>query len=71
MGLLVPLFVEFIDLVHGNRALAIVGPLLVLMGGYTLRHITVNLGQETTWQEYGTTYSSESLERVNKYYRVD
>lgn len=68
MGLLVPMFVEFIDLVHENRTLAILGPLLVLLGGYMLRHITVNLGQETTWTEYGTTYSAEALERVNKHY---
>jgi formate-dependent nitrite reductase membrane component NrfD len=68
MGLVVPLFVEFIDLVHKNRTLVILGPVLVLLGGYMLRHITVNLGQETTWQEYGTQFSVEALERVNKYY---
>ena len=68
MGLLVPLFVEFLDLVHANRTLAILGPVLVLMGGYMLRHVTVNLGQETSWQNYDTVYSAESLERINKYY---
>ena len=69
MGLIVPLFVEFIDLVQENRTLAILGPLLVLLGGYMLRHITVNLGQETSWQNYGTEYSVEALERVNKIYK--
>jgi len=68
LGLLVPLLLEFIDLMHSNRTLAILGPVLVLLGGYMLRHITVNLGQETTWQEYGTQFSTEALERVNKYY---
>lgn len=68
MGLLVPLFVESIELVHANRTLAILGPVLVLLGGYTLRHVTVNLGQETSWQDYGTQYSTEALERINKHY---
>ena len=71
MGLVVPLLVESIDLVHGNRTLAILGPVLVLLGGYMLRHITVNLGQETTWHEYGTTYSVEALERVRRIYGDD
>ena len=65
---LVPLLLEFIDLVHANRTLAILGPVLVLLGGYMLRHVTVNLGQETSWQDYGTQYSVESLKRINKHY---
>ncbi len=68
-GLLVPLVVEFIDLIHANRTLAILGPVLVLMGGYMLRHVTVNLGQETSWQEYETQFSVEAQERINKYYQ--
>ena len=67
-GLLVPLVVEFIDLAHANRTLAILGPVLVLMGGYMLRHVTVNLGQETSWQNYDTQFSVEAQERINKYY---
>jgi formate-dependent nitrite reductase membrane component NrfD len=64
MGLLVPLVVEFMDLVKENRTMALLGPVLVLLGGYVLRHVTVNLGQETTWQDYRLEHNPQLLQRV-------
>jgi formate-dependent nitrite reductase membrane component NrfD len=67
-GLLFPLVVEFMELVKENRVLALMGPILVLLGGYALRHITVNLGQETAWQDYGYEHNPQLLERVKTNY---
>ncbi len=64
LGLLAPLVVEFRELVKEHRVLAILGPVLVLLGGYLLRHITVNLGQETAWQDYRMEHNSQLMERV-------
>jgi len=36
----------------------------VLFGGYVLRHVTLDLGQASTWQEYATQYDSTLLERL-------
>lgn len=68
MGLLVPLVVEFLELVKENRTMALLGPILVLLGGYVLRHVTVNLGQETSWQEYRLEHNPQLLERVKTNY---
>jgi formate-dependent nitrite reductase membrane component NrfD len=64
LGLLVPLVVEFLELVKENRTLALLGPILVLLGGYVLRHVTVNLGQETAWQDYRLEHNPQLLERI-------
>jgi hypothetical protein len=38
------------------------------LGGYVLRHVTVNLGQETAWQDYGYEHNPQLLERVKTNY---
>ncbi len=68
LGLVTPLVVEFMELVREHRVLALLGPILVLLGGYLLRHITVNLGQETAWQEYRMEHNAQLLERVKTHY---
>ncbi len=68
MGLLAPLLVEFMELVKEHRVLALMGPILVLLGGYLLRHVTVNLGQETAWQDYRMEHNAQLLERVKTNY---
>jgi formate-dependent nitrite reductase membrane component NrfD len=70
-GLLLPLAVEFMELVKENRVMALMGPVLVLLGGYVLRHVTVNLGQETSWQDYGYEHNPQLLERAKTYYEED
>ena len=44
--------------------LAVLAPILVLAGGYLLRHITVELGQVSTWTEYATQFDPNLLERL-------
>ena len=68
LGLLVPLVVEYRELVKEHRVLALLGPVLVLLGGYLLRHITVNLGQETSWQDYKMGHNPQLIERVKANY---
>ncbi len=68
LGLLAPLLVEFMELVKERRVLALLGPILVLLGGYLLRHVTVNLGQETAWQDYRMEHNPQLLERVKVNY---
>ncbi|MEN8179519.1 MAG: NrfD/PsrC family molybdoenzyme membrane anchor subunit [Pseudomonadota bacterium] len=71
LGLMVPLVVEFRELVKEHRVLALLGPILVLLGGYLLRHITVNLGQETAWQDYRMEHNPQLLERVKLNYKTE
>ena len=52
LGLATPLLLETWELLRKEktiRALAVISPLLVLVGGYLLRQITVDVGQETTY----------------------
>lgn len=69
LGLVVPLVVEFLELVKENRTMALLGPILVLLGGYVLRHVTVNLGQETSWRDYPMEHNPQLLERVRTSYQ--
>jgi hypothetical protein len=41
-----------------------VAPLLVLLGGYALRHVTLDLGQASTRREYTTQYDPTLLARL-------
>lgn len=63
LGLLAPLLLESLELRTG-RALLFLGPLLVLFGGYMLRHVTVELGQVSTWTDYATQFNSDLLHRL-------
>lgn len=64
LGLLVPLILELWELRGGRRALAVLGPVLVLVGGYVLRHLTVTLGQASTWTDYANEFNTELLQRL-------
>ncbi len=63
IGLVAPLFLEFLEL-RGLRFLAFVAPVLVLGGGYILRHLMVEIGQVSTWTQYATQYDSTLLQRL-------
>ncbi|MEA2080235.1 MAG: NrfD/PsrC family molybdoenzyme membrane anchor subunit, partial [Pseudomonadota bacterium] len=63
LGLLIPLLLEFREM-RGRSALVSLGPILVLVGGYLLRHITVELGQLTTWTHYAIQFDPALLERL-------
>ena len=67
LGLATPLLLETWELLRKEktiRALAVISPLLVLVGGYLLRQITVDVGQETTWVQYTEQFNTELLDRL-------
>ena len=64
VGLAIPLLLEIWEIRGGARALVLIAPLLVLLGGYALRHVTLDLGQASTWQEYATQYDPALLQRL-------
>ncbi|MGA7178408.1 MAG: NrfD/PsrC family molybdoenzyme membrane anchor subunit [Thiobacillaceae bacterium] len=64
-GLLVPLVLEFFEIRGNVRKVAMLAPVLVLVGGYVLRVIAVDLGQETTWTHYSSEFSTQLLDRLH------
>jgi formate-dependent nitrite reductase membrane component NrfD len=64
LGLLIPLLLEFWEM-RGGRALVFLGPILVLVGGYLLRHVTVELGQLSTWTNYAIQFDPGLLDRLH------
>jgi formate-dependent nitrite reductase membrane component NrfD len=62
-GLLVPLMLEIFEM-RGICHFSLAASLLVLYGGYMLRHLTVELGQLSTWTEYATQFDPQLLERL-------
>jgi protein NrfD len=65
LGLLVPLALEYFEIRGSVQRIAMLAPVLVLLGGYVLRAITVDLGQETTWIEYSSEFNTQLLERLH------
>lgn len=66
VGLLVPALIEVLEITGVNRSLALLAPVLVLIGGYALRQIMLDAGQESSWTHYDTQYNSELLERLHE-----
>ncbi|HHH43397.1 MAG TPA: polysulfide reductase [Gammaproteobacteria bacterium] len=65
LGLLIPLLLEYFEIRGALRNLAMLAPVLVLVGGYVLRVIAVDLGQETTWINYESEFNTQLLERLH------
>ncbi len=65
LGLLVPLLFELFERPGTARSLALLAPVLVLLGGYVLRVVAVDLGQETTWINYTSEYNTQLLDRLH------
>jgi formate-dependent nitrite reductase membrane component NrfD len=66
IGLLIPLLLEVLEISGVNKSLAVLAPVLVLVGGYALRQIMLDAGQESTWTNYPSQYNSELLERLHE-----
>ena len=64
IGLLIPLLLETLEISGINRSFAVLAPVLVLVGGYALRQVMVDVGQESSWTNYPTQYNAELLERL-------
>jgi len=65
VGLLVPLLLEFLEIRGVARRVAIIAPVLVLLGGYVLRQVMIDIGQESTWTRYDTQYNAELFKRLD------
>jgi formate-dependent nitrite reductase membrane component NrfD len=65
VGLLIPLLLELLEIRGFARRVAIVAPVLVLLGGYVLRQVMIDIGQESTWTRYDTQYNAELQERLH------
>jgi len=66
IGLLIPMLLETLEISGVNKSLAMLAPVLVLIGGYALRQVVMDAGQESTWTNYDTQYSSEVLQRIHR-----
>ena len=66
IGLLIPLVLELMEMRGLGKPLALAAAVLVLFGGYTLRHVMVEVGQESTWTRYPTQFNAELLERLHR-----
>jgi protein NrfD len=66
IGLMIPLLLEILEISGVNKSLAMLAPVLVLVGGYALRQVVLDAGQESTWTNYDTQYSSEVLQRIQR-----
>ncbi|MGB5690228.1 MAG: NrfD/PsrC family molybdoenzyme membrane anchor subunit [Woeseiaceae bacterium] len=66
IGLLIPLVLEMLEISGVSKSLAMLAPVLVIVGGYALRQVVMDAGQESTWTHYETQYSSELLERLHE-----
>jgi formate-dependent nitrite reductase membrane component NrfD len=65
LGLLVPLALEYFEIRGSARSVVMLAPVLVLLGGYALRVIAVDLGQETTWINYQNEFNTQLLDRLH------
>jgi formate-dependent nitrite reductase membrane component NrfD len=59
-GLLIPITLELFEL-RGICRFSLTASLLVLYGGFMLRYLTVELGQVSTWTEYGVQFDPQLL----------
>ena len=66
IGLLIPLLLETLEISGVSKSLAMLAPVLVIVGGYALRQVVLDAGQESTWTHYDTQFSSELLERLHE-----
>jgi protein NrfD len=67
LGLILPLIMETVCLRLSTTVMIILPPLLILMGGYLLRDITVEIGQMTSWTQYEQQYNAELLDEIRKH----
>lgn len=61
-GLMVPLILEYWELRGKRRAWMLISPLLALYGGYMLRHLTVDLGQTSSYISYINAFDPTLLD---------
>jgi formate-dependent nitrite reductase membrane component NrfD len=63
LGLILPLLLELWELV-GGRPIFLIAPVLVLIGGFMLRQVTLQVGQASNWSVYETQFDPTLLGRL-------
>ena len=64
-GLLVPLLLELIGL-RGLRVFGWTAALLVVYGGFMMRFLVVEIGQDSTWTDYAVQFDPMLLQRLTQ-----
>ncbi len=64
IGLVIPLLLEMLEMRGFLKSIAVIAPVLVLIGGYALRQVMVDVGQESSWTRYETQYDAGLLKRM-------
>jgi formate-dependent nitrite reductase membrane component NrfD len=64
IGLVVPLLLELWEMRSPTLIIGMLAAVLVLGGGYLLRHLAVELGQHSTWHEYAIQFDPKLLDRL-------
>jgi len=62
-GLVVPVVFELVGL-RGYRALGLTAAVLVVYGGFMLRHLMVEIGQASTWTNHAIQFDPQLLQRL-------
>ncbi len=62
--LLVPLFLGLFRITAASKSAAVLAAVLVVISGYAMRQVILDVGQESSWTIYDTQYSAELLERL-------
>lgn len=66
LGLIIPLLLELFEVKGMKMMIVTLGPVLVLVGGYMLRHVMLDVGQVSTWNEYTIQYDHQLLDRLQR-----
>ena len=65
LGLLIPFLLEGRELLSKSTAAFYLAPFLVLIGGYLLRQVVVNIGLHSSWTNYATQFDPQLLELLH------
>jgi protein NrfD len=62
--LLLPLLLGLLRVSAASKSAAALAAVLVVLSGYAMRQVVLDVGQESSWTIYDTQYSAELLERL-------
>jgi len=65
LGLVLPLVLEAWELRGGRVAWALLAPVLVLIGGFILRQVALDIGLEVNWTHFAIQFDPILLERLH------
>lgn len=62
--LLLPLLLGVMRISAASKSAAVLASVLVIVSGYAMRQVILDVGQESSWTIYDTQYSAELMERL-------